>query len=233
LGFINILVFFGLAVAGVLVGARLAEAPKISRKVLAASGGLLIGISLIWVLPEVAAHSGWLVALLWVAAGFGLLWIVDHYVYPICPACSHSHDHDGCSAPLHGFAGPLLIAIGIHSFLDGWGLAASQQSTEFVKLAFLLGVGLHKFPEGLALGAIVRASVASHGKALICCIAAEAMTLVGGAVGLGIAAGAGASWEAILLAAASGTFIYLGYHAVEGEVQRWFARGHVHADQRQ
>jgi zinc and cadmium transporter len=220
LRFVPVLLVFGLAIAGALIGTRLAEVPKLSRKVLAASGALLIAISLFWVLPEVAAHYGWLVALLWVAAGFAFLWIVDRFVYPICPACSHTHDHEGCATPLHGFAPPLLIAIGLHSFLDGWALAASQEGSEFVKLVFLLGIALHKLPEGLALGAIVRASMASHWKSLLACIAAEAMTIVGGVAAFGVAASIGASWVGILLAAAAGTFIYLGYHAVEGELRR-------------
>jgi len=99
------------------------------------------------------------------------------------------------------------------------GLAMSQQGSDFVRLAFLLGIGLHKLPEGLALGAIVRASMASHWKSLAACIAAEAMTIAGGAAGFGVAARMGVTWVGILLAAA-GTFIYLGYHAIEGELHR-------------
>jgi zinc transporter ZupT len=220
LRFVTVILVFGLAVAGALIGTRLAEVPKLSRKVLAASGALLIAISLFWVLPEVAAHYGWLAAFLWVSAGFAFLWIVDRFVYPICPACSHTHDHEGCATPLHGFAPPLLIAIGLHSFLDGCCLAASQEGSQFVRLVFLLGIGLHKLPEGLALGAIVRASMTSHWKSLLACIAAEAMTIVGGVAAFGVAASIGASWVGILLAAAAGTFIYLGYHAVEGELRR-------------
>jgi zinc transporter ZupT len=188
--------------------------------VLAVSGVLLIAISLLWVVPEVAGHYGWAVAVVWVALGFGALWLIDHHVYAICPACSHTHHHDDCSVPLHGFAAPLLIAISIHSFLDGWGLAASAQGSEFVRMAFLLGIGLHKLPEGLALGAIVRASLTNHWKALLACVAAESMTVAGSAVGFGVAARLGPSWVGILLAAAAGTFIYLGYHAVEGELHR-------------
>ena len=43
----------------------------------------------------------------------------DRYICTVCPACSHSHDHDSCSTRLHGFA-PMLIASGLHSFLNGW-----------------------------------------------------------------------------------------------------------------
>lgn len=193
MGFAGVLLIFILAVAGVVAGTRLAEVPKYSNKVLAASGVMLIAVSLIWVVPEAASQVGWWKAAACVGAGFALIWAIDHFVYPICPSCSHTHDHEECGAPLHGFATPLLVAIGVHSFLDGWGLAATQQSSDFVRVAFLFGIGLHKLPEGLALGAIVRASMASNWKSRAASIAAEAMTLVGGAAGLSVAARMGAA----------------------------------------
>ena len=63
----------------------------------------------------------WASAIAWIAAGSALLWFIDKRVYPVCPACSHthSHDHDHCSSELHGFAPPLLIAVGLHAALDG------------------------------------------------------------------------------------------------------------------
>lgn len=222
---VNVVVVFVLAVAGVVAGTRLAEAPSLSRKALAASGALLIAISLFWVAPESGRRYGWGATLLWVAVGFVALWVVDHYVYPICPTCSHTHHHEACHEPLHGFATPLLIAIGIHSFLDGWGLAASQeQGDEIVRVGVLLGIALHKLPEGLAIGAIVRAAVASHWKAILTCVIAESLTLAGGLTAIAIAARMGAAWEGILLSAAAGTFIYLGYHAIEGQLHRHAVR---------
>lgn len=221
MGFSGVLLVFLLAAGGVVTGTRLAEVPKFSHKVLVASGVVFIVVSLLWVIPEAASQQGWLPAALWVGAGFALVWAIDHFVYPICPSCSHTHHHDDCSAPLHGFAAPLLVAIGVHAFLDGWGVAASQHSSDFVRLAFLLGIGFHKLPEGLALGAIVRASMASHWKSLAACLAAEGMTIAGGAVAFGVAAHMHVSWAGFLLAAAAGIFIYLGYHAIKGELRRW------------
>ena len=79
---------------------------------------------------------------------------------------------------------------------------------------------MHKLPEGVALGAIVRSGVSSDWMSASACIAAEAMTLAGGAAAIGLAARLGGSWGAVLLAGAAGTFIYLGYHALEGELHR-------------
>ncbi len=178
----------------------------------------MIAIALFGVVPEVANEYGWIAGPAWVAVGFTALWIVDRFVYSICPVCSHTHEHHACAAPLHGFAPPLLIAISIHSFIDGWALAASQQSSAMVRLGFFLGIALHKIPEGLALGAIVRASLGALWKSLLAAIAAETMTLVGGAAAFGMSANLRPSWLGILLAAAAGTLLYLGYHAIEGEL---------------
>ncbi len=223
-----LIVVYGLAIAGVLAGTRLAEAPRFSRTVLALSGAVLIAISLFWVLPEVAKHWNWLFTVLWAALGVAIVAVIDRYIYSICPACSHDHDHNAWTTPLHGFAPPLLIASGLHSFLDGWGLAASGEASEVVRVAVFLGIALHKLPEGLALGAILRASLASHRKSLAACIAVEGLTIVGGLLALELTTHVSGQATGVLLAFAAGAFVYLGYHALEAELhRRLLARNHA------
>ena len=104
--------------------------------------------------------------------GVAVLWCIDHFVHPICPSCSHSHNHEHCRRPpLHGFAG-LLIATGLHSVLDGWSIQMLA-SNGFAGLAAPLGLALHKIPEGLALGLVARESIDSTAKAFWACVAAE------------------------------------------------------------
>jgi zinc transporter ZupT len=129
-----------LTLVGAFAGMRLAEVPSIARRVLPFSGGLLVGVALFWILPEIAERDGWLSGIAGLVAGFALLWLIDRYVYPVCPTCAHTHHHENCSRSLHGFAAPLLIASGLHSFFDGWSLAVSQQKGyEDLKAAFLVG----------------------------------------------------------------------------------------------
>ena len=137
MGFLAIVLVFVFAVVGVLLGTMLADVPKISRNVLAASGALLIAISVLGVLPEAAERSGWPLALCCLAAGFAVLWAIDRFVYPICSGCLHHHEHERYS-DVRGFAGPLLIAAAVHSFVDGWGIGASQQGSTLFQVAFLL-----------------------------------------------------------------------------------------------
>ena len=69
-----------------------------------------MGVSVFWILPEMAEYFSWPIALAWISGGTVLLALIDRYVYPVCPACSPVHDHDHCSTRLHGFATPLLAA---------------------------------------------------------------------------------------------------------------------------
>jgi zinc transporter ZupT len=216
-----VICIFGLGLAGVLVGMWLEQIPRVSRVMLLLSGGLLVTMSLILV-RELAEHYGWTGGLLWMALGFIALWLVNRYVYTLCPSCAHNHDHDACSVPLHGFAAPLVLASGLHSFMDGWSLVASRQDpSQAIQFAFLVGITLHKLPEGLALGAILRASMRSRWRVAGGGALAQFMTVVGGAVALWLGPWAGVRWSGVFLGLAGGTFLYLGYHTLEAEWERY------------
>jgi zinc transporter ZupT len=207
---------------------------------------VLVGVAVFWVLPEMAEMLRWPVALAWLAAGAALLWAVDRFIHPICPACSpqdHHHDqHDAAGLPgdglpgdvlpgdgLHGYAAPLLIAAAVHAALDGWSAAAANGSSinasggaSRLSDAFVLAIAVHKVPEGLALGLIVRAALASKRSAFFWCSAAELATLAGAGFEMLLAPYIGPHILQIVLAAAGGSFLFLGAHAVQGE---WRQRG--------
>lgn len=152
-----------------------------SRRVVPFSGGLLVGISLFGVLPDLAERYSWAGGPALLAVGVALLWLVGRYVYPVCPSCSHTHQHELCSAALHGFATPLVVAATLHSFLDGLGIAASQQrSADALGTTLVLAVILHKIPEGVALGVMLRAALPTRASALLWCALAESATFLGG-----------------------------------------------------
>jgi zinc transporter ZupT len=114
---------------------------------------------------------------------------------------------------------PLLAAAALHSALDGWTVMAGQ-SHPSLGPALIFGIAAHKAPEGLALGVIARASLASRFTALSWCIAAEAATLLGAGLELAFAPYLGMTVLHALLAVAGGSFLYLGGHAVHGELRR-------------
>lgn len=207
-----------IAVLSAAAGVWLTSFQGLSRRLVPFGGGVLLGVALFWVLPEMAEFFTWQVAILWLACGFLLLAAIDRFVYPVCPACSHSHQHEQCATRLHGFALPLLAAAALHSALDGWSAAASQSAG--FSMALIGGIGVHKIPEGLALGVIARASLGSRASALAWCALAQMATIAGAGFESILAPHMSAQGLHALLALAGGSFLYLGGHAVHGELRR-------------
>lgn len=194
-----------LAFAGILAGLFLGSSAKISDHLAAAAGGLLFGISLFLVIPEIAESSGWLAAVLLAVAACCALIGLDRLLI-----------HTGHS-PRHGVVGPLLAAAAIHSFLDGWSVRVFA-AQPLADIAVPLGLALHKIPEGLALGWIARRSFSNLWKAAAIGGMVEATTLAGAFVEpranqSGIAA-FGPWWSAVVLAIVAGAFLFLGVHAL-------------------
>jgi zinc transporter ZupT len=215
------------ALAGAALGLWLTGLRQRVRVVVPFSAGVLLGVAVFGLLPELAQEAGWIVSGVLFAAGYGLLFAVNRFAYPVCPICSHDHDHDSCPTELHGFAGPLIAAAALHSFLDGWSITTVQSAATLgLRVAVPLAVTLHKLPEGIALGGILRASVGGRATAMGWCALAEGATLLGGAMGLEMAPHPGTQWIAYPLGITAGWLFYLGYHAVHEE---WKRRGRTSA----
>lgn len=210
-------------VTAAALGVWLTGLERRAKLVVAFSAGVLLGVVGFGLLPELAIEAGWTTSLLLFGAGYGLLIAVDRYIHPICPTCTHDHDHTACVSELHGFAVPLVAAASVHSFLDGWSIVAAQWAAPLgLRVAVPLAIGLHKIPEGIALGAMLLASVGRRPRALLLCIVAEGATLVGGAAGLLMAPRLGSRWILYPLGITAGWVFYLGFHAVHEE---WKRRG--------
>ena len=194
-----------LAIAGVVLGVLLGQPRRLSNHLGAAGGGLLLGIAAFWLVPEIAVALGWGKSLALAAAMCALLAALDRIVI-----------HGGYSLG-EGIAGPLLVVTAVHSFLDGWSIRAAAHGP-VAHIAVPLGLALHKVPEGLGLGWIVRRRYSSVAKAILLASAAETFTLAGAfiepsAQQLGVHH-FGVWWTALVIAAIAGTFAFLGLHAV-------------------
>lgn len=211
--FLPVVLAAGLAIAFAIVGVAVSGGER-ARILVPVSGGLLAAIALFGLLPEVAEDIGWLVALVLAAVGYALLEIIDRLGVPVCPSCSHSH----------GFSGPLVIATSVHSFVDGWGMTATHGAAHALVAALLL----HKVPEGLALGAILRMSAQKPSRALALAIVAEGPTLIGGWIGL---RSAEATWLDYPLSLVGGAYLFLGVHAIRAWLRPVHHHDHhVHAE---
>jgi zinc transporter ZupT len=220
------LLFFALiALIASYVGLVISGVPELSRRVVPFSGLMLLLVSFAWVLPELAEDLGWFSGLSLMLAGFAILWLIDKNLYPVCPSCSHTHDHDTCITRLHGFAGPLVAATVVHSMFDGWALAAAHTAG---RQGIWAGVVLHKIPECVAFGIILRAAMKSRRNAFIAAIFVQVAMLAGAALENVLAPHIAPFWMQALLAIAGGTFLYLGFHAVHAEWKRRTS-AHQHA----
>jgi zinc transporter ZupT len=189
------------------------------------SAGVLLGVALFGLVPELAGELGWGLSLLLFAAGYGILYCIDRRLYPVCPTCHHEHDHSHCDTELHGFAGPLIAAMALHSFLDGFSVATVQLAAPLgLRVAVPLAIALHKAPEGVALGGILRASMQRRSTAFAWCVVAEAATVAGGLVGWIAGPHLGTQWITYPIGITAGWLCYLGYHAIHEEWKRRGAR---------
>lgn len=208
------------AVSGAALGIWLTGLRQRARLMIPFSAGALLGVALFGLIPELAEEGGWGASIGLAAAGYALLLAIDRFVWPICPTCSHDHDHNACDSELHGFALPLVLAGAMHSFMDGWSVVTVQAAPLGLRVAVPLAVALHKLPEGIALGGIMLASVRSRPMALIWCALAECATLAGGGLAVFLAPQWGSHWTLYPLGIAAGWLCYLGYHAVHEEFRR-------------
>lgn len=193
----------------------------------AVSGGALLAVGLFAVLPEAAQQMGaWWKALFAAATGYALFSLIGRYVYPVCPACAATHDHDDeeegeheetdSSKGVRNASHLLALVLTLHAFVDG--MAVSQDGGVRATMPILLAILLHKLPEGLALSALLRASGRTAKSAFGVTALIEMATLAGGAFGGAFFALAPLEWRGAMLAHLAGGFIYLVFHGFWGDL---------------
>jgi zinc transporter ZupT len=109
--------------------------------------------------------------------------------------------------------------------VDGLGILAGQQAdtsgvvgARNVAFSIVLAVCIHKVPEGLALGALLRGAGLPTKGIILRVLAVESTTLLGGVIGWLFFPHASQLWISAALAHAGGGFIFLATHAIIGEI---------------
>ncbi len=188
------------AYAFALVGGSISTSLQLAHKPLCAlislAAGTLLGVTLFAILPESLSDSTWWAVALAAATGYALFFFISKYVHHVCPACAASHFDADATRHFSEIATVLIIALAIHSTTDG----------------------IHKIPEGLALGSLLIGAGLQRGAALSWVAAVEATTLLGGAIGFFFLAKVSIFWLGLIMAHVGGGFFYLAAHAVLGEM---------------
>ncbi len=173
------------------------------------AAGALLGAVFLDVFPEAVAAAG-PSAFRWAFASFLGLTFLEWFLGP------HHHGHPAHAPGHHAHTGPsstvvpsLLAADALHNLADGAAVAAAFLVSTEAGVATALAVIAHELPQEVGDYALLRAKGLSRSRALLAL----------GGVQLTAGAGAGAvllgsrmvqGLEGVILALASGTFLYIG-----------------------
>jgi zinc transporter ZupT len=222
--FLEILFKSFLVVVSALAGALLVFTIKLDHKKLCAlisfSAGALFSAAVFTLLPESFGYIGWIELVLSAVSGYLLFWLISKYFSHVCPACSASHFDEQTTKKFSEIVLTLLTALSIHSLLDGVALTSGIEHDHQNEAVFF-AVLAHKFPEGLALAALMLSAGYLKSKIILYVSLVEALTIVGAVLGYWIFRDTvSPSVISAVMAHIAGGFIFLALHAILGEMLR-------------
>jgi zinc transporter ZupT len=223
----RVLPAFLLAVGGGTLSALVGLSHQRLCALISLAAGTLFGVTVFSILPEGWAAMNWWELTLAFGSGYAVFWFISRFVYHVCPACAASHFDEATTHRFSEIASALVIALAIHSTMDGIALAAGCEAgghaltpaqSEPLDWSLFLAVCVHKVPEGLALGALLIGAGRRPSNAVAWVAAVEATTLLGGVLGVLFLRDISMFWLAAVLAHAGGGFLFLAAHAILGEL---------------
>ena len=150
---------FALALTGGIISSLVAVSHERLCRLISLAAGTLLGVTLFIIIPEC-----WSVVSFWqltiaLITGYAVFSLVSRYVFHVCPACAASHFDEVATHRFSEIAAAMVLALGLHSTLDGLALALGKEAGMMggVDASLLLAICIHKIPEGLALGALLLA----------------------------------------------------------------------------
>lgn len=211
------------------LGALFAASIGVSHRQLCAlisfAAGALLATTFFHIVPEASAALPLAAILLALASGYLVFYLLSRFFFHVCPACAASHFDEQTVSTFRSIAFALSVAFGIHCMMDGIALALGRGLAERADRSIFVTVTLHKFPEGLALCALLMKAGFGKLKSVIFTLALEALTLAGWLAGLFLLSGFSmGDWFYLALVHVGGGFIYLALHAVLNETREHSAR---------
>jgi zinc transporter ZupT len=201
------------------------------KRLLPWTGGVLVGLSVFWILPDLAVNEGWIVSLAGISAGVLLLLLFDRYVYPVCPFCAFGgheghagHLHDDSANHTHYFevGWPLLIAGCVHNFFDGWMLElAHADGAGTLSSALSWGFAAHKILESFAIGLLASAFASRPSRGLGIIVLVQG-AFAAGSIAVFYAGGLNEGIVDLCIGSAAATLMFFGLSALRAE---WRLRG--------
>lgn len=204
------------------LGAFFALAVGVSHRQLCAlisfAAGALFATTFLHIVPEAATALPFLAIFLALVSGYLVFFLISRFVFHVCPACAASHFDEQTAARFKKIAFLLVIALGFHCVMDGIAIALGRELEKKADWSIFLAVTIHKFPEGLALCALMIRGGFEKVRSLLVTLAIESLTLAGWALGqFSLQGFREGPWFYLILAHVGGGFIYLALHALLNE----------------
>jgi len=216
-----------LAVLSAFLGALVAMTVGVTHRSLCAlisiAAGTLLATTALVIIPEGVTHIGGLPVLIGLITGYAIFYLLTRFVAHVCPACSASHFEEHVEAHEKALAISVAIALAIHCILDGLAVTLGHHLHASSGTSIFVTILIHKFPEGLALTALMMAAGQSRWKALLIALALESTGLIGWLAGTSFEFLEGfdqSPWIHGLMAHIGGGFIYLALHAMINESRK-------------
>jgi zinc transporter ZupT len=215
-----LLILIGIEVAGIVIGMNVMRSQHVSARFKAISAGIMVGVALFWIFPDLMQKTGALHAALITSVGLAALCGIDRFVYPVCPCCAHHHNEQHFGGGAHalspganGLLIPLLIAICVHNLFDGWTAAAASHAGATTGLGLGIGLIAHKIPEAVVFGLMLRAASGGRTRLAVFSVGATSLAiLAGGMMHRNAWALSEATLLATSLALACSSFLFTGGH---------------------
>lgn len=217
----EVLLKSSLTVISAFAGALFIFMIKLDHKKLCAlisfSAGALFSAAAFTLVPESSEYLPVWELLLSIFSGYLLFYLISKYFSHVCPACSASHFDEQTTKKFTEIVWTLLTALSIHSFLDGLAITTGMDNGHHESV--FAAITTHKFPEGLALAALMFSAGYSKNKILLYVLLVELVTILGAVSGyLYFESSISPVIMGVVMAHIAGGFIYLSFHAVLGEM---------------
>ncbi|MBI1861695.1 MAG: ZIP family metal transporter [Deltaproteobacteria bacterium] len=194
------IIFLGTFLGGI-IPTHLSLSERKLQMGVALGAGLLLGMSLVHMIPEAAELMPETFGI-WLLAGFLILLVAERFV--MVHACEETH----CDYHTIGWAA--FIGLTIHGLIEGAALASSLVVPKIGPMV-LIAIVSHKLPSGIALSSILKMAGISKRKS----VAFVTGVAISGPVGLFLSYAllsqmAQSATAGALLSMSAGTFLYIG-----------------------
>jgi zinc and cadmium transporter len=174
------------------------------------ASGLLVSGSLLHLLTRAGEMAGASTAMIWALVAFIALYVSENHFLPHPHArmeedCGHHHAHDP-----NGYGWTAVAGLGLHSVLDGLAVGAGFSESYLTGSVIVALVVSHKLPVGIASMGVLYHGGAGRAQAVRASVGVALITPVAVVLSYALLQGAGTRVIGSIVAAAGGSFLYVG-----------------------